>query len=91
VLIAEPRSYLIPCGMMRSSILMFVERGFSKAMALSHVALWISLLLLLTYDIATDSIFPNDLMVLFIVDFISACFDVKVSCDWLKGGRTVAS
>jgi len=77
--------------MMRNSILMFVERGFSKAMALSHVALWISLLLLLTYDIATDSIFPNDLMVLFIVDFISTCFDVKVSCDWLKGGRTVAS
>ena len=95
VLITEPSSYLIPVlaigGMLPNAFLMFVERGFSKAMALSHVVLWIPLLLLLAYEIATDSIFSDYLMILLIVDFISICFDVKDSRDWFKGDRAVAS
>jgi hypothetical protein len=95
VLITEPSSYLISVlaigGMLPNAVLMFVERGFSKAMALSHVVLWIPLLLLLAYEIAIDSIFSDYLMVLFIVDFISICFDVKDSREWLKGDRAVAT
>jgi len=95
VLITEPGSYLIPIlaigGMLPNAVLMFVERGFSKAMALSHVVLWIPLLVLLTIDIKSNSIFTNYLMVLFAVDFISICFDLKDSRDWLKGDRKTAS
>lgn len=94
VLITEPGSYLIPIlaigGMMPNAILMFVERGFSKAMALSHVVLWIPLLVVLGLDISAGSVFANYLMVLFVVDFISICFDVKDSKDWFKGDRGVA-
>jgi len=95
VLITEPGSYLIPIlaigGMLPNAVLMFVERGFSKAMALSHVVLWIPLLVLLTIDIKSNSIFADYLMVLFAVDFISICFDLKDSRDWLKGDRKTAS
>jgi hypothetical protein len=40
-------------------------------------------------DIKAGSIFANYLMVLFIVDFISICFDLNDSKDWLKGDRGV--
>lgn len=94
VLIIEPGSYLIPIlaigGMMPNMVLMFIERGFSKAMALSHVVLWIPLLVVLGLDISAGSVFANYLMVLFVVDFISICFDVKDSKDWFKGDRGVA-
>jgi len=95
VLITEPGSYLIPIlaigGMLPNVVLMFMERGFSKAMAISHVVLWIPLLVLLAIDIRADSIFADYLMVLFAVDFISICFDLKDSRDWLRGDRKIAS
>ncbi|MBL4751402.1 MAG: hypothetical protein JKX71_12620 [Amylibacter sp.] len=94
VLITEPCCWLIPVlaigGMVPNAVLMFVERGFSKAMALSHVLLWVPLLLLTGYEIAVNSIFGSYLIVLFVVDFISICFDLKDSRDWLKGDRGVA-
>jgi hypothetical protein len=95
VLITEPCCYLIPIlaigGMVPNAILMFYERGFSKAMALSHVILWIPLLVILALDISGGSVFADYLMVLFAVDFISVCFDLKDSRDWLKGDRKIAS
>ncbi len=93
ILITEPCCYLIPIlaigGMAPNAVLMFIERGFSKAMALSHILLWIPLLVLLAYEIKTNSIFANYLMVLFAVDFVSICFDLKDSRDWFKGDRGV--
>ena len=93
VLITEPCCWLIPVlaigGMVPNAVLMFVERGFSKAMALSHVVMWVPLLVVLAMDIKAGSIFANYLIVLFIVDFISICFDLKDSRDWLKGDRGV--
>jgi len=95
VLITEPGSYLIPIlaigGMLPNVVLMFMERGFSKAMAISHVVLWIPLLVLLAIDIRANSIFSDYLIVLFVIDFISICFDLKDSRDWLKGDRKIAS
>jgi len=95
VLITEPGSYLIPIlaigGMLPNVVLMFMERGFSKAMAISHVVLWIPLLVLLAIEIRANSIFADYLMVLFVIDFISICFDLKDSRDWLKGDRKIAS
>lgn len=95
VLITEPCCWIIPVlaigGMIPNAVLMFVERGFSKAMALSHIVLWVPLLVLLAYEIKTNWIFANYLMVLFAVDFISVCFDLKDSRDWFKGDRGIAS
>jgi len=95
VLITEPCCWLIPVlaigGMVPNAILMFVERGFSKAMALSHIVLWGPLLLVLAMEIKNGSIFASYLMVLFAVDFISICFDLKDSRAWLKGDRKIAS
>jgi len=95
VLITEPCCWLIPVlaigGMAPNLFLMFYERGFSKAMALSHLVLWIPLLVILAYEIKTNSIFANYLMILFTIDAISIVFDLKDSRDWLKGDRNVAS
>ncbi len=94
VLISEPCCWLIPVlaigGMVPNAVLMFVERGFSKAMALSHVVLWVPLLIFLALEITAGSVFADYLMVLFVLDFISICFDVKDSRDWLKGDRGIA-
>ena len=95
VLITEPSSYIIPVlaigGMMPNAVLMFVERGFSKAMTLSHIVLLIPLLVLLVLNISAGSVFSGYLMILFAVDFISICFDVKDGRDWFKGDRKIAS
>ena len=95
VLITEPCCWLIPVlaigGMTPNLFLMFYERGFSKAMALSHLVLWIPLLVILAYEIKTNSIFANYLMILFTIDAISIVFDLKDSRDWLKGDRNVAA
>ncbi len=95
VLILAHGCLLVPVlaigGMIPNAVLMFVERGFSKAMALSHVVLWIPLLVILAMEIKANSVFSNYLMVLFIVDAISICFDLKDSRDWHKGDRKIAS
>ncbi|MFK5996645.1 MAG: hypothetical protein QM492_00890 [Rhodobacterales bacterium] len=95
VLIPKPCCWLIPVlaigGMVPNAILMFIERGFSKAMALSHVVLWIPLLGVLALNIKAGSVFATYLTVLFAIDFISVCFDLKDSRDWLKGDRKIAS
>lgn len=93
VLITEPGSYLIPVlaigGMAPNLILMYVERGFSKAMAISHLVLWIPLLVLLWFEIAAGSVFAKYLAIVFVVNFISICFDLKDSWAWFKGDRKV--
>jgi hypothetical protein len=95
VLITEPCCWLISVlaigGMVPNAILMFIERGFSKAMALSHVVLWIPLLGILALNIKAGSVFFPYLTVLFAVDFISICFDLKDSREWLKGDRKIVS
>lgn len=93
VLITEPCCWWIPVlaigGMTPNLFLIFYERGFSKAMALSHLVLWIPLLVLLANEIKANSIFVEYLVVLFVVDAISIIFDLKDSRDWLKGDRSV--
>jgi len=94
VLITEPCCWLISVlaigAMVPNAILMFIERGFSKAMALSHVVLWIPLLGILALNIKAGSVFFPYLTVLFAVDFFSLCFDLKDSKKWLEGDRNIA-
>lgn len=77
-------------GMTPNAVLMFVERGFSKAMALSHLVFWIPLLIIIAPEMGGGSVFTGFLAVLFVVDAISVCFDLKDSWQWLKGDRAVA-
>jgi hypothetical protein len=85
-------------GMVPNLYLMFKERGFSKAMALSHLVFWIPLLYFLFIWIGLVAIMAPEssfffwhLVVLFIVNAISICFDLKDSWQWLKGDRNIAS
>jgi hypothetical protein len=76
-------------GMAPNLFLMFIQRGFGKAMALSHLVLWIPLLFIIAPKMGFGSIFAFYLGILFVVDAISICFDVKDSWEWLKGDRVV--
>jgi hypothetical protein len=76
-------------GMTPNLFLMFIQRGFGKAMAISHLILWIPLLFIIAPKMGSGSTFATYLMILFIVDAISICFDVKDSWEWFKGDRGV--
>ncbi len=85
-------------GMVPNLYLMFKERGFSKAMAFSHLVFWIPLLYFLFIWIGLamimvpeDKLFIWHLVILFVVNAISICFDLKDSWQWLKGDRKIAS
>jgi hypothetical protein len=60
-------------------------------MALSHLVLWIPLLVIIAPKMGGGSGFAIYLSVLFAVDAISICFDLKDSWQWFKGDRGVAS
>lgn len=89
----EPGGVLIAIlavgGMTPNAVLMFVERGFSKAMALSHLLLWIPLLVIIAPKMGGGSAFAIYLSILFVVDIVSVCLDTKDSWEWFKGDRQV--
>jgi len=71
--------------------IMIVERGFSKAMALSHVPLWTGLVVWLLLDPPRGSAgYETYLLVLLVVDAISLIFDFPDAVRWFKGDRAVA-
>jgi hypothetical protein len=89
----EPNGALIAVlaigGMAPNVILMVVERGFSKAMAISHLVLWVPLLFVIVPKMGIGSSFAMYLALLFWIDAISICFDIKDSWQWLNGDREV--
>lgn len=87
-------------GMIPNLFLMFLERGFSKAMAFSHLIFWLPLLYILCFlfvmiNLATIDAFGISFMkyavVLFTVDVISICFDIIDCWAWFRGDRKIAS
>ena len=80
-------------GILPNVILMFVHRGFSKAMAISHVIIWIPLILLVVWILTQSPGLEASLVIflwaLLITDVISLIFDVPDSFKWLKGERHV--
>ena len=81
-------------GMFPNAILIVVERGFSKAMSLSHLLLWGPLIALLVWILVADAAlsegFRRFIWLLLFVDAISLVFDVPESLKWQRGDRKVA-
>lgn len=79
-------------AMLCNGVLMLVERGFSKVMALPHVLIWTPMLglilWLLTQNIADG--FRTYLLILLAVDVFSLILDVIDSRKWLSGDRKIA-
>jgi hypothetical protein len=79
-------------AMLCNGVLMLVERGFSKVMALPHVLIWTPMLglilWLLTQDI--DDGFRTYLLILLAVDVVSLLLDIIDTRKWLSGDRKIA-
>ena len=82
-------------GMFPNAVLIILERGFSKAMALSHVLMWSPLLMIIALFLMNDPIvdggYRSYLWVLFGVNLFSLGFDIIDSIKWFRGDRAVAS
>lgn len=90
---AGPWLALMAVGaMLCNGMLMLVERGFSKVMALPHVLIWTPMLglilWLLSQDIA-DS-YRSYLVILLTVDVVSLILDFIDTRKWLSGDRKIA-
>jgi hypothetical protein len=79
-------------GMLPNMVIMAVERGFSKAMALPHVLIWTVLVVLILWVRAAGISpgFRGYLTVLLLVDLVSLVFDYRDAAAWWKGDRAVA-
>ncbi len=80
-------------GMLPNLFFMIQERGFSKKMALPHVAFWTPLLLLIVMALmngAATGAYASFLILLFIVDAVSLMFDFPDSWKWFHGDREIS-
>lgn len=79
-------------GMLPNLYLLAVERGFSKAMALSHIVLWPALLVLCLWLLSLDmgGMYRFFLIVLLLTDSISLAFDFPDAVKWWGGDRAIA-
>ncbi|WP_375553316.1 hypothetical protein [Roseovarius mucosus] len=79
-------------AMLCNGLLMLIERGFSKVMALPHILIWTPMLglilWLLTQDITPT--YRNYLVILLAVDVFSLILDFIDSRKWLSGDRKIA-
>ena len=80
-------------AMLLNGVIMLVERGFSKAMALPHVVIWTPLVLWIGWVLATGrpevALHPL-LWVLLLVDLFSLVLDWRDAVQWIAGERRVA-
>jgi len=79
-------------AMLCNGVLMLIERGFSRAMALPHVLIWTPMLGLVLWLLAQDipAGYRAYLLILLAVDVISLILDVIDTRRWLSGDREVA-
>ncbi|MBD8870194.1 hypothetical protein [Nocardioides donggukensis] len=74
-----------------NGVVMVVDRGFSNAMALPHVALWVPLAAVLLHALVVrDDVtggYAAYLEAVLVVNAISLVFDVRDSKAWLDGER----
>ena len=74
-----------------NGVVMVLDRGFSLAMALPHVVLWVPLLGVIGYALlGRDDVggaYAAYLVVLLVVDAVSLWFDVPDAKRWLDGQR----
>ncbi|SLN61694.1 hypothetical protein PEL8287_03348 [Roseovarius litorisediminis] len=80
-------------AMALNGVIMLIERGFSKLMAVPHVLIWTPLVVLIALLLASGELpesFRSYLLALLLVDVISLAFDVPDSWKWWKGDREIA-
>ena len=81
-------------GMLPNVVILAVERGFSKAMALPHILIWIPLLVVVIALLDDRALISEGnwrfLWVLLAVDAVSLGFDFAAGWKWWKGDRAVA-
>lgn len=80
-------------GMTPNAFFLWIERGFSKVMALSHVVLWVPLVFLIVDLMRAGAVqggFMTYLWILLAVDLFSLLFDFVDSLKWLRGDRDIA-
>ncbi len=96
--VAQPSGWLV-AGLAIAAILanlpvMLAARGFSKGMALPHVALWVPLVVLVMPGLLgrgdLDAVYRGFLYVLLAVDVVSLAFDIPDSVKWWRGDRAAA-
>ncbi len=81
-------------GLLPNAVVLLVERGFSKALAISHLVFWVPLLFyvwpLAFHDAETLGAFQAFLRLLITVNIISLVFDARDGLLWINGERTIA-
>lgn len=79
-------------GMIPNLVLLLIERGFSKAMALSHLVFWIPLvaLIALAPEPQITAPYAAYLWLLLAVNLISLAFDATDAIAWWRGDRAIA-
>ncbi len=81
-------------GILANLPIMLATRGFSRAMALPHVALWLPLLALVMPGLmgreGLDATYRAFLYLLLTVDTVSLAFDIPDSVKWWRGDRAAA-
>ena len=80
-------------AMALNGVIMLVERGFSKAMAIPHVVIWVPLVIGVAgmlWNGVVGGGYAAYLAVLLVVDGISLLFDFKDGWAWWRGERQVA-
>jgi len=84
---------LAVAGLVGNAVLMIVQCGFSKSMAVPHVVFWVPLMLLLVWIMASGAalspIFAAYLGMLLSLDALSLVFDIRDARDWWRGDREV--
>ena len=75
-------------------VIVFLNGGFSKALAISHLILWIPLQIILLYRFfytpELNAFEQNYILVILVINGISIGFDIYDTKEWLKGNRDVA-
>ncbi len=94
--LSEQRGVLIAAlavgGMTPNFVLILLERGFSKAMSLSHLVFWIPLVLLIpsTQYLAISDNYSLYLWALLLINLVSLVFDIAEARAWWRGDRDIA-
>jgi hypothetical protein len=95
--VGQPNGWLLASlaigAMLPNLYFIIVERGFSKAMALSHLLIWVPLVVWLFVWLPAEAPaggFGLYLWLLLGVDVISLAFDIPDGWRWWRGDRDIA-